>query len=203
MVSGMMTFTALHFIFGLFLLMEAKANVRHNMYPCKPSNRSRAHDTFLKRHLHRDAPTSLNHTHWHIFIKEQRFCQRHTQSFLPQSQEEQVKSVCSESGGFIHSDNMCISKKPFSFITARINTTTCSILTVQKETKHLLLSCDKIEGRCVPVHFQGNPDNTEPDHSHHPCEDPEDLPQVSAAAATSSIWKTLLFFLSWTFFLNL
>uniref|UniRef100_A0A3Q3EJ02 Ribonuclease A-domain domain-containing protein n=1 Tax=Kryptolebias marmoratus TaxID=37003 RepID=A0A3Q3EJ02_KRYMA len=109
------------------------------------------------RHLPAGTPNSLNHDEWHKYIVGQRSCDRPTQSFLHPDDLERVKAVCSNRGGKVLKDNLCISRQQFTFVTVRSDKGTCGVRTVTKETKHLILACEQLENQCVPVHFKGNP----------------------------------------------
>uniref|UniRef100_A0A3P8S0T8 Uncharacterized protein n=1 Tax=Amphiprion percula TaxID=161767 RepID=A0A3P8S0T8_AMPPE len=62
-------------------------------------------------------------------------------------------------GGQVYRENLCISRQPFTFVTVRSQPGTCSIRSVKAETKHLILACEVLENQCLPVHFEGNPED--------------------------------------------
>ncbi|XP_062393881.1 uncharacterized protein LOC134082248 [Sardina pilchardus] len=164
-----------------------------NIHPCMPSKWDTAFDTFLKRHLPADQPSSLDQNQWERFIRQHKLCKRPTQSFLRPQDEQQVLEVCSAAGGRALENNLCISGQEFSFTTVRTHRD-CTIKQVKAETKHIILACDEIQGRCRPIHFQGNPEDLEPDQNREPpCERPQSSgTEWSAARWLSLLWLSLL-----------
>uniref|UniRef100_A0AAY4C532 Ribonuclease A-domain domain-containing protein n=1 Tax=Denticeps clupeoides TaxID=299321 RepID=A0AAY4C532_9TELE len=156
--------TALFLAFLSHISLASEADVR-SPEPCMLTKHNQAHNTFLKRHVAEGAPSTDDQNGWETFLRKSKFCHRPTQSFLPDSERERVNAVCA-SGGKLYKGNLCISKEPFSFITVRVEQGTCGIRKVVRETKHLILACEKIENHCKPVHFEGNPENIKPDNNH-------------------------------------
>uniref|UniRef100_A0A671M8E5 Si:dkey-237j11.3 n=1 Tax=Sinocyclocheilus anshuiensis TaxID=1608454 RepID=A0A671M8E5_9TELE len=91
------------------------------------SENKNGYNTFLKRHVRNDTPTDLNKENWKKFINRISTWNRTIQSFFPFSEKDNVEAVCS-SGGKMFERNLCISKKPFSFITVKIDSH-CTIKT--------------------------------------------------------------------------
>ncbi|XP_008430969.1 ribonuclease pancreatic-like [Poecilia reticulata] len=155
-----------------------------NDAPCLPGKWNNAAQTFIKRHLPKGTPTSLDQNQWEKFIKSLGGCDRPTQSFLHPDELEKVKSVCSSRGGKVLKDNLCISKQPFSFVTVRSIQGTCGIKSVTQENKHLILACEVLENQCVPVHFEGNFRDQKPSNNARDCQDPETRGQAPTFKVT-------------------
>ncbi|KPP58769.1 angiogenin-like [Scleropages formosus] len=146
-----------------FVLLSVNADF--NPQPCMSTNHTSGHRTFLARHVLKSSPETLDAKVWEEFLRNHSFCHRPTQSFLPYREKEEIDAVCSPAGGRLHTRNLCISRKPFSFITVKTVGThlgSCNVSHVDRETKHIILACETIKDICVPVHFEGNPDQEEP-----------------------------------------
>lgn len=70
----------------------------------------------------------------------------------------------------MYKDNLCISKKTFSFITVNIDSKKKIVKSVKRQKQHVVLACDKFKNKCLPDHFQANtkkdkPNNNKPDCS--------------------------------------
>lgn len=168
----------------LWLCHDALAK---NDLPCQPSKWNNAFGTFLKRHVRQGIPSGLDQNQWQAYISNLG-CNRPTQSFLDPDELERVKAVCSDQGGRQFKENLCISSKPFSFITVRSETNTCGIRSVKRETKHLILACEVLDNQCLPVHFEGNLENAIPDNNARGCQGGP----TAAAAGLRASWLCLL-----------
>ncbi|KAI4895442.1 hypothetical protein NFI96_018728 [Prochilodus magdalenae] len=165
---GMAVLAFLLLTFGLSLASSQNTNPNS----CMQAKHNNAHNTFLKRHLPEGVPVgTMDQNVWGKLLRQIKTCGRPTQSFFHSSQRELVEHVCTKSGGKAFSGNLCISKKPFNFITVRLNMDEgmCGIKSIRNETKHIILGCDKIENVCQPVHFEGNPTSREPDNNLPDC----------------------------------
>ncbi|XP_047454997.1 angiogenin-2 [Mugil cephalus] len=169
-----------------FLL--AHGTLAKNDAPCQLTSWKSGFKTFIKRHIPNGAPTSLDQNEWENYIRKGG-CDRPTQSFLHPRDEERVKAVCTERGGKTYKDNLCISREPFNFITVRSVKDTCGIKSITPETKHLILACEVLENQCLPVHFEGNPDNDRPSNNARGCRDPQGR---SHAPSFKTTWLWLL-----------
>lgn len=156
-----------------------------NEAPCQHSRWNKGFNTFLQRHLLPGTPTSLDQNQWKRYILNKTGCGRPTQSFLNPNDLARVKEVCSKGGGERYKDNLCISRQPFTFITVRSEMGTCGIKSIREETKHLILACEVLGNDCLPVHFEGNPENLKPRNDGKGCQDP----QVGGRApSTNTLW---------------
>ncbi|XP_054478081.1 uncharacterized protein LOC129109954 [Anoplopoma fimbria] len=143
-----------------------------NDAPCQRSKWNNGFNTFVSRHIRPGTPNNLDQNAWETYIKNNGGCSRPTQSFLSPSYLDRVKAVCTNKGGVIHKDNLCISREPFDFVTVRSEQGTCGIRSIQRETKYLILACEEIANQCLPVHFEGNPKSTRPDNNARGCQEP-------------------------------
>lgn len=132
----------------------------HNDAPCQLNKNNNAHNIFLHRHNPSGSPTTLDKKQWQEFIEKQKLCGRPIQSFIRHEEHDKLIAVCSATGGKVYDKNLCISKEMFSFVTVTANETSCEVKEVTKEEKHLILACDKVDNKCVPVHFKPNKDHT-------------------------------------------
>lgn len=143
-----------------------------NEAPCQLSKWKNGFRTFLKRHVRDGTPRSADQNEWEKYIRNNGGCDRPTQSFLGTDDLERIKAVCSNSGGKVYKGNLCISKEPFSFVTVRSEPGTCGIRSITQENKHLILACEALDNQCVPVHFEGNPENLRPSNNDRGCQEP-------------------------------
>ncbi len=65
--------------------------------------------------------------------------------------------------------NFCISKKPFSFITVKIDSTKKIIKSVNRQKQHVILACDKFGNKCRPDHFEANTNKSKPNNNKPDC----------------------------------
>ncbi|KAM7383417.1 hypothetical protein PAMP_003073 [Pampus punctatissimus] len=168
-----------------------QTNAKNNT-PCQLSRWNNGFNTFVKRHIRSGTPNSLDQNEWERYIKEHGGCNRPTQSFLHPDELNKVKAVCTSRGGKVYKDNLCISQQPFTFITVRSEPGTCMIRNVHQETKYLILACEMLDNQCLPVHFEGNPDNIKPSKKDKGCQDPNSQGHAPSFKMT---WLWLLSFL--------
>ncbi|XP_033182271.1 uncharacterized protein LOC117152960 [Anabas testudineus] len=155
-------------------ILLSQESFAKNDAPCQLSKWNNGYDTFIKRHIPSGTPDSLNQNDWEKFIRT-KGCSRPTQSFLSTADLERVKDVCTNRGGKVYKDNLCISRQPFTFVTVRSEMNTCGIKSIRKETKHLILACEVLgspQDQCLPVHFEGNPEDLKPDNNAKGCMEP-------------------------------
>lgn len=180
---------ALRAFLTLSICLLSHQTFAKNDAPCQVSKWKSGYDTFVKRHIPPGTPDSLNQNDWEKFIRSEG-CNRPTQSFLRTSDLERVKDVCTNRGGKVYKENLCISRQPFTFVTVRSEVNTCGIKSIRNETKHLILACEVLggqQGQCLPVHFEGNPESLKPDNNARGCKDPQ-----SHAPSFEMTWLCLL-----------
>uniref|UniRef100_A0A1A8F8J8 Ribonuclease A-domain domain-containing protein n=2 Tax=Nothobranchius korthausae TaxID=1143690 RepID=A0A1A8F8J8_9TELE len=165
-------------------LLLTQTTSAKNDAPCQPSKWNNGYSTFLRRHLPSGTPNTEDRAEWKKYIQSLGGCDRPTQSFLHPEDLEEVRSVCS-SRGKVLKDNLCISQQRFTFFTVRSELGTCGIKSIKKESKHLILACEVLENQCVPVHFEGNPEDLKPNNNARSCQDPGDKNQ---AVSTRMSW---------------
>ncbi|KAM7420885.1 hypothetical protein PAMA_015205 [Pampus argenteus] len=163
-----------------------------NEAPCQLSSWKNGFNTFVKRHIRSGTPNSLDQNEWEKYIRDHGGCDRPTQSFLHPDELDKVKAVCTSRGGKVYKDNLCISQQPFTFITVRSDQGTCGIRNVRQETKYLILACEVLDNQCLPVHFEGNPQNIKPSNNANGCQDPNTRGHAPSFKMT---WLWLLSFL--------
>ncbi|KAI2655414.1 Angiogenin [Labeo rohita] len=147
----------------------SELDLLHPSQPCTEAKDQNAYDTFLHQHLRKDTPNDPRKLReWQKFIDRINTWDRPIQSFLPFKEAGRVIAVCS-SGGKVYRGNLCISKKLLTFFTVVINNRK-QVKKVKVQTQHVILGCDKIKNKCLPIHFEANlndavPDNNKPDCS--------------------------------------
>ncbi|XP_042596631.1 uncharacterized protein LOC122139958 [Cyprinus carpio] len=163
--------TLLSFVVILTLTLHAclsEPDMLHPPRPCTEAENENGYNTFLKRHVRNDIPTDLNKENWKKFINRIRTWNRTIQSFFPFSEKDNVEAVCS-SGGKMFESNLCISKKPFSFITIKIDSKKKIIKSVNLQKQHVILACDKFGNKCLPDHFEANTKKCKPNNNKLDC----------------------------------
>lgn len=173
----------LFFTVSYCLLLGSQAFVR-NEAPCQRARSNKGYKTFLQRHLPAGTPTSLDWEDWKNYIKDKTGCGRPTQSFLNPGDLDRVREVCTGKGGKTYKDNLCISDRAFTFVTVRSEPGTCGIKSVREETKHLILACEMLGDDCLPVHFEGNPEDLKPGYTSKACQDPQGKGHAPGLAVT-------------------
>lgn len=148
-----------------------------NRFPCGPSKNWSGLDRFKQHHLHQDTPTTTDIEEWTKFIRKINSCSRVMQSFLNPEQTSKVNQVCTEAGGkvFQPNKNLCISKNKFTFIEVRMSFDGCKVFKVSNVTQNIILGCDKLRDKCLPVHFESNSHNVTPQKNHTNCGSALDL----------------------------
>lgn len=163
-----------------------------NDAPCQRSKWNNGYDTFKRRHIREGTPMSADKNEWEMYIRNHGGCDRPTQSFLHPKDLDRVKDVCTNKGGKVYKENLCISKQLFTFVTVRSEPGTCGIRSVQEENKHLILACEEVSNQCLPVHFEGNPKNLSPNNNAKGCQDPQTQGHAPSFKMT---WLWLFFLL--------
>ncbi|KAF7655561.1 hypothetical protein LDENG_00054410 [Lucifuga dentata] len=169
-------------------LLLGHLTLAKNDAPCQPSKWNNGFKTFLTRHIRSGTPPSLDYNDWSKYIRNNGGCDRPTQSFLHPDDLDRVKAVCTNQGGKMYKENLCMSQQPFTFVTVRSEKGTCGIRSIREETKHLILACEVLENQCLPVHFEGNPEYLKPDNNARGCQDP----QRAQAPSFKMTWLWLL-----------
>jgi len=146
----------------------SELDILHPSQPCTEVENQNAYNTFLSRHLRKDIPTDLNKKKWQKFITKLNSWKRKKQSFFRFTESKSVIAVCS-SGGKMYKDNLCISKQSISFFTVEINSMKKTVKKVQFHKQHVILACDKIDNKCLPVHFDENTENSKPNNNRRDC----------------------------------
>ncbi|XP_010883120.2 angiogenin [Esox lucius] len=174
-----------------------------NNEPCQKSRCNNCHNQFLHKHVRPGTPTTTDRNAWEKYLRENNDCKRPTQSFLNPNDRERVDAVCSSSGGKTYKGNLCISRSPFKFLTVRSDPGTCGVSSVREETKHLILACEALENRCVPVHFEGNREGSKPDNNAPGCGSTHSKDSTPSGKAVSwresGMWLMAFLFLSFLF----
>ncbi|KAL1259254.1 hypothetical protein QQF64_009831 [Cirrhinus molitorella] len=147
----------------------SELDVLYPSEPCTEAKNQNAYDTFMDHHLSKHTPNTLKKREWQKFIDRIKTWNRTIQSFFPYSEESRVIAVCS-SGGKMYEGNLCISKKPLKFYTAKINDRK-QVERVIIQKQHVILGCDKIKiiNKCLPIHFKANLNDSRPDDNKPDC----------------------------------
>ncbi|MCI4374638.1 hypothetical protein PGIGA_G00008330 [Pangasianodon gigas] len=159
------------FFWALLANKFATDSSENTFSPCTDSAKTDAYERFLNKHVRPDTPKTLDQNEWQAFIRRIGTCNRPVQSFIPFAQKQRVANICSPSGGKTYINNLCVSKQEFTFTTVNVDNN-CIVRSVISETKYLLLACDNVQGYCLPVHFEPNPNNDGPDNKNPDCKNP-------------------------------
>ncbi|KAK7129565.1 hypothetical protein R3I93_019260 [Phoxinus phoxinus] len=120
------------------------------------------YDTFRIQHLNDKIPENADKSEWQKFIGHIGTWDRPIQSFFLKSEHSNAFAVCSTAGKIYPSRNLCISKKPISFYNVKVSqnkkVTDVKLIT----DRHVILGCEKIENKCLPIHFEANENKAKP-----------------------------------------
>uniref|UniRef100_A0A3B3T098 Ribonuclease A-domain domain-containing protein n=1 Tax=Paramormyrops kingsleyae TaxID=1676925 RepID=A0A3B3T098_9TELE len=145
--------------------------IEPNPEPCMSTNDNNGYNKFLSKHVCKDTPMDTNLDEWQKFFnKHKALCNQNrlTQSFLRYRDKSRIENVCTTKGGKIYMENLCISNHTFSFITVRLYSS-CKIRNATRESKHIILACDKVNNVCRPVHFERNQSDRRPNRKAPGC----------------------------------
>ncbi|KAK9960676.1 hypothetical protein ABG768_008520 [Culter alburnus] len=176
-------------IFNLILhTCLSDLDMLHPSQPCTEAENNNGYNTFLSRHLRKGIPTDLDKKKWQKFITKLDSWKRKKQSFFRFSESKSVIAVCS-SGGKMYKGNLCISKKSFSFFTVEINSIKKIVKRVQFQKQHVILACDQIDNRCLPVHFDENTENIKPNNNRRDCS--KSKPKINTTSVYDEVFPWL------------
>ncbi|CAL8299378.1 unnamed protein product [Lota lota] len=117
---------------ALVCLWLCHHSLAFNSEPCKPNNNAYdAYNAFLMKHVPAATPRTCAAT---------KGGRRYT------------------TNGILDQTNLCISKKRFNYFTVRYDKSNNEPVTIEYEKKHLILGCDIVGDKCLPVHFEPNDD---------------------------------------------
>lgn len=136
--------------------------------PCTNLTKKDGYEKFCMRHLQKLAPTTTDKTLWQKFINKIGTWDRPKQSFFPYNAFRAVLSVCLKEGK-VYKGNLCISKWPLFFFTVEVNSNRKKVKSVYRQQQHVILGCGKINGICLPIHFEENKEDIEPDNTKQDC----------------------------------
>ncbi len=143
--------------------------------PCTHRCTPKKQDDFQKKHLLEETPKTMDLEVWSRFLEKHHLCSnknRSVQSFLDSNQKSKVEEVCTPAGGkvFKPDSNLCISKKTFSFFEVFVSIDECKVFKVSNVSQHIILGCDKLIKKCLPVHFEFNKHNDKPQNGGKNCQ---------------------------------
>uniref|UniRef100_A0A096MIA5 Uncharacterized protein n=1 Tax=Poecilia formosa TaxID=48698 RepID=A0A096MIA5_POEFO len=136
----------------------------HNRWPCQPTNKRKAFKNFERNHILPKNFDTNSTSEWqrHITGLNRR---NPNQTFFEWSKANLVKKICNGGGWSVDGD-LCTS---FSKIPVYEVTTSNGTVEQFKEVNesHVTVACDKVGGKCLPVHFHGSHQNK--NHSNVTC----------------------------------
>ena len=139
------------------------------------------HAVFLMDHFLPDgAPNTADESAWNEYLGTYDHMIRNFQSYLMPNDLNHVMDVCKNSGGrqFTGKSNrfgsngrtdLCISKRPFKFLTVH-KVDNRWVPRVIAEERNLILGCAKVQNGCKPVHFERNNCDAKPNDEDKGCE---------------------------------
>ncbi|KAK9976723.1 hypothetical protein ABG768_021928 [Culter alburnus] len=136
--------------------------------PCAEVGNEKQFQTFLDHHLRKGTPNSLKIGEWQSFINKIDTWDRPIQSFFPIKEYNNAIGVCSTGGKIYGGRNLCISKKPLKFFDVTINEKK-QVMDVKFRTDYVILGCNKINNKCLPIHFEANENGATPDNNKPNC----------------------------------
>lgn len=143
-------------------------------FPCQSARNNNAFNNFTRKHILTTSLSSRQTRAWADYLMAKRLCGREPlQSFLRKDDTDSVIRICN-GRGVRYRQNMCISKRSFTVYLVRsvLTDTRCEIQSIDKENSYVIVACEVIENRCLPVHYQGQ-NNSRPSRSGLICKPPE------------------------------
>ncbi|KAL4618267.1 hypothetical protein GN956_G20692 [Arapaima gigas] len=135
---------------------------------------------FLDRHVITEPFDRNNAEKWEEYLTEKKLCGRVLiQSFM--EDERLVEDICNCSGrrlmipqNPLNNENYCISENKIDVFDVQSHNTTrgCQVEHVTKRYGYVIVACDKIRNRCLPVHYeqyQNEEPNMNADHCQKIC----------------------------------
>lgn len=91
------------------------------------------------------------------YLTDMRLCDRPSQSFIRNKDSERVLSICNGFGRELcpYHSNLCISN--FKILVYHVKVSRdrrCKIKYLKPKTEYVIVACDNIGNRCLPVHYE-------------------------------------------------
>ncbi|KAK9524952.1 hypothetical protein VZT92_017309 [Zoarces viviparus] len=126
-----------------------------NDQPCQKNNNNNANNQFVLKHILPEGFDINSMDKWKEHLKGKDVCKpgRSKQSFLKSSDKDKVGKICGD-GGHLFKGNFCISDSTMLVYNFEVNKN-CDITKGPDTTNNpVIVACDEIDSKCVPVHFE-------------------------------------------------
>lgn len=128
--------------------------------PCQDRSRESQYDDFVQRHILGERFDRNSRDAWERYLKEHHlWCRTSVQSFI-ENDVQDVNMICSNDGRRLtetvtYAGNLCISNSNMLIydVTFKKTNSGCDI-NVASNQRPVIVACNKVGNRCLPVHFQ-------------------------------------------------
>ncbi|KAK9971329.1 hypothetical protein ABG768_024702 [Culter alburnus] len=130
--------------------------------PCQKSKKNNAYNIFTQRHILQDDFNTNSKEAWAKYLTTKKLCGRtkkNPQSFLRYKDTDRIKGICNNRGT-IKEKNKCISDEKFDvfIVQSSVKKGKCEV-SFSKDKYYVIVACDVINNRCLPVHYDGQTQN--------------------------------------------
>lgn len=87
------------------------------------------------------------------YLRKKNLCHRRVQTFIMKDNEYDVVQICNGLGWRVHG-NLCISGSAFEVYDLNVNTFSCRVYSIVRGSTYVIVACDRVGNRCLPVHFE-------------------------------------------------
>ncbi|KAM7377085.1 hypothetical protein PAMA_013729 [Pampus argenteus] len=148
---------AVIFTLGFDGLVRPVDTMTYNKRPCEETHKKNAYNDFKEKHILKKEFNTALPEEWKTYLEEQKLCNRPRQSFIRKEDEQKALQICQGSGWNVK-DNLCVSDSSMKVYELEVEVENdCKVKlldTKGTDNKYVTVACDKIENKCVPVHYE-------------------------------------------------
>ncbi|XP_037312503.2 uncharacterized protein LOC119198974 [Pungitius pungitius] len=114
---------------------------------------------FVKKHFVQKKFDRKSRVQWKKYIEDKGLCHREEQSFLEQEDQKNVEAICGVKGHQVQDiyqpkqKNLCISTGKMIMYHLKVENK-CEVTVCRREKTPVVVACNKVANKCLPVHFQ-------------------------------------------------
>ncbi|XP_035004480.2 uncharacterized protein LOC118102432 [Hippoglossus stenolepis] len=127
--------------------------------PCHHKSVFENYENFTKKHIIQTNGTLNSKKDWERYLNKQGlWCRTTKQSFLPADKKVGVQQICSTSGLYVKG-NLCSSREEmmvYEVLSYNCPPKLNSYINVTKKSMFVIVACNMVGKKCLPVHFEGN-----------------------------------------------
>uniref|UniRef100_A0A096LXC1 Uncharacterized protein n=1 Tax=Poecilia formosa TaxID=48698 RepID=A0A096LXC1_POEFO len=139
----------------LVLAVGGNSDSAYNPSPCMRNPNNNAYSNFVRNHILKEQFVPNSEDEWKTYLKKYKLCDRPRQSFVDKGAENRYEEICNGSGRN-QKINLCTSTSPLWLHDLIVNTNDCSVTDLYSRDRYVTVACDKVDNRCLPVHFESS-----------------------------------------------